>query len=238
MTSPKQSVAPCLCGNPDCQITYGLCHCSCGRTTGVYARSRGSNGQQKGKPRLFIHGHQGRVRPKIEDATPFKIEGVYCRLIPLTQGEYAIVDATDYFWLMSVKWCSPPIKKRKTRYAVRGIVDESGKQTTISMHRTILNMDEAARPQRDHRNGNGLDNRRKNLRYATPSENQHNKGVQRNNTSGYKGVTFNRPSGKWKALIVLDGKVYTIGYYNTKEEAFAARCEALERFHGEFARVA
>jgi hypothetical protein len=238
MTSPSQSVAPCFCGKTDCDIPYGLCHCRCGRATDMYSSDRSHNGQRKGTPRLFIHGHHGRIRPEMEDAYPFKIDGVYCRLMPLTQGFHAIVDATDYFWLMAVKWCSPPIRSRKTRYAVRGIIDPSGKQTTISMHRTILNMGEEKKPQRDHRNGNGLDNRRKNLRYADNSENQQNKGKQCNNTSGYKGVSFHPASGKWRAIIKINRKTYSVGYYDTKEEAFAARCAAIERFHGEFARVA
>lgn len=102
------------------------------------------------------------------------------------------------------------------------------------MHRLILNAPDHVRV--DHRNGDGLDNRRDNLRYATTSQNCGNQRVGRNNTSGYKGVTP-RPSGKWRARIMYQRQCQHLGEYETKEDAARAYNEAALRLFGPFARL-
>ena len=87
----------------------------------------------------------------------------------------------------------------------------------------------------DHRNNDKSDNRWSNLRLATGSQNQANRGLQRNNTSGFKGVSARR--GKFAAYIKRDGKKHTLGSFDTAEEAHAAYVAAAPLFHGEFARV-
>lgn len=88
----------------------------------------------------------------------------------------------------------------------------------------------------DHRNGNGLDNRRSNLRLATQAQNMSNRGRPTNNTSGYKGVSAGRLGG-WRAYITSRGKRLDIGTFASKEEAAEAyNAKALE-LHGEFARL-
>jgi hypothetical protein len=84
-------------------IPNGFCHCGCGGKTRIAAANCTSSRSIKGEPRRFIYGHQRRIRPVIEEAQPFKLDGIYCRLIPLTQGQYAIVWASDYEWLMQWK---------------------------------------------------------------------------------------------------------------------------------------
>lgn len=75
----------------------------------------------------------------------------------------------------------------------------------------------------DHINGDGLDNRIKNLREVDKFDSAKNKPIQRNNTSGVVGVNFYKPTGKWVAKISNEGKRITIGYFETIEEAAKAR---------------
>lgn len=88
----------------------------------------------------------------------------------------------------------------------------------------------------DHIDGNKLDNRRKNLRFATASENQFNTGIRKTNTSGCKGVSWNHRQSKWIANIRSDGKKIYLGSFSDKYEAAAAYESAAQKYHGEFAR--
>jgi hypothetical protein len=88
----------------------------------------------------------------------------------------------------------------------------------------------------DHINGIPTDNRIKNLREATNSENRRNTGAQINNASGFKGVSWKAKNRRWVAQIKLHGKKMHIGLFDTPEAAHAAYCEAADRLHGQFAR--
>jgi len=83
----------------------------------------------------------------------------------------------------------------------------------------------------DHRNGIKADNRIDNLREATEAENCQNKGKQKNNTSGYTGVSFHKPTGKWVAQIRKDGETHYLGIFNTREEARDAYLKAKSELH-------
>ena len=87
----------------------------------------------------------------------------------------------------------------------------------------------------DHINGNPLDNRKSNLRICTNAENQRNRGVNKNNTSGYKGVCWAKQNKKWKARIKHNGKLIHLGYYKDKEEAARAYDKKAKELHGEYA---
>ena len=87
----------------------------------------------------------------------------------------------------------------------------------------------------DHINGDKTDNRVENLREATNAENQRNRAAQRNNTSGFKGVSWNKRDSKWRAYIQVDGKFRHLGNFATPEEAHAAYCKAAEELFGEIA---
>jgi len=63
-------------------------------------------------------------------------------------------------------------------------------------------------------------------------------GIRKNNTSGFKGVSFNTQVGRYKAAIVKKKKYYHLGFFDTPEEAYKAYCKAAKKLHGEFARVA
>lgn len=153
--------------------------------------------------------------------------------IPLTKGQFAIVDDEDYDWLMQWKW------HYSTGYAMR---KQSGPRDaphpTILMHRAIL-----APPHGmfiDHINMNGLDNRRCNLRICTASQNNYNRIPYRTKTatSQYKGVRFHRLRNKWHAFIVLHkGKQTHLGYFTSEIDAAKAYDVAARAHFGEFARL-
>jgi len=156
------------------------------------------------------------------------------KTIPLTKGEVAIVDDADYEELMQWSWTCLVTKGRK--YARRGERDRrAGTQTCIYMHRQIMNAPEGVEV--DHRVGDGLDNRRANLRLCTHSQNLCNAKVNAGNKSGFRGVSFDAAKRKWYASIRVNGKTKAIGKFNTALEAASAWNMAALETHGEFARL-
>ena len=102
------------------------------------------------------------------------------------------------------------------------------------MHREILSAPDSAEV--DHKDGNGLDNRKQNLRLASRVQNQCNKRRYSSNTCGFKGVHFHKQNRKWRARIEFNKKRISLGLFSSREEAGAAYIEAAKRLHGEFAR--
>lgn len=153
--------------------------------------------------------------------------------IPLTQGKVALVDIEDYDYLNQFKWYAQKCKNNLF-YVVRNI-KKDGKQIKLCMHREIMKTPKGMHT--DHINGNGLDNRRNNLRICNSSKNQRNSGKHKNNTSGYKGVFWHNRGKKWQASIGLNSKLKHLGLYSTKEEAAIAYNEAAKKYFGGFARL-
>lgn len=217
-------------------IPIGLCQCGCGLTTKVSPATSSKYGYVRGVPRRYLRGHvPTKVRPDLGGAAPFKIGGVYCRLIPLTRGLYAIVNANDYAWLSHWNWYA--LKGCHTFYAVTNGTKKNGdrKRSFTYMHRLI-----AGDPDNmtvDHRNGNGLHNTRENIRVATVSQNNCNRHrSMRTNTSGLIGVIkFN--ARLWRADLQINGERVNIGYFRSSEEAAHARDAAALKHHGEFATL-
>jgi hypothetical protein len=216
-------------------VPYGFCHCGCGSLAPIAKKDWPRFFHVKGEPTRYILGHVNRQRPVIEEASPFKIDGVYCRLIPLTRGLWAIVDASDYEWLMQWKWYAHYAKHTRGYYAQRMESGPGGKQREVRMHRLILGMERGNPREGDHRNKCGIDNRRKNLRPAGDDENARNSGLRRNNTSGCKGVSWHKHSQKWVARIKVNGKSISLGSFHILSEAKAAYDKAALELHGEFA---
>jgi len=147
------------------------------------------------------------------------------KLIPLTQGHFAIVDASDFEWLNQYKW---HVKKDKNKYYAES--QKNGKN--IKMHRLITCAPEHLFV--DHRDHNGLNNRRWNLRLCTRAENMHNQRPQQGGTSKYKGVCRNKRARKYVSQIGMNGTRKTIGYFDDEiEAAISYDLKAMELF-GEF----
>lgn len=159
------------------------------------------------------------------------------RHISLSRGRFAVVDAADYDWLNQWNWFAQYHKAEDRWYAVRMVrVGPEKKRCMLLMHRVILDAHLGFHV--DHRDGDGLNNKRSNLREATCSQNGFNRGKERGNMSGFKGVSWNRRAGKWQVFITANKRKHYLGLFADLEPAAAAYREAAKRLHGEFARVA
>jgi hypothetical protein len=115
----------------------------------------------------------------------------------------------------------------------------NGKKKSIRLHRTVLER-LVGRPlnrneHTDHINGDTLDNRRENLRIASASENGSNRGKQKNNTSGYKGVRIK--NNKYAAYIVVKKKQFHLGTFENETDAAKAYNIAAAKYFGSFAKL-
>jgi len=155
--------------------------------------------------------------------------------IPLTRGKVALIDDCDAH-LATHRWYAHRTRSAPRWYAARHAPREGGGRRTLLLHREILGITDPA-IEGDHIDGNGLDCRRHNLREATNQQNQANRGVPANNTSGYKGVHWHRARQKWQALIKIAGKQRYLGLFATREEAACAYDAAALEALGDFARL-
>jgi len=130
--------------------------------------------------------------------------------IPLSNSDLMVlVDDQDYDYLMQWKW-----KLARHGYAVRTGY-KAGRFITIYMHQLIAG--KKAGLTIDHANRCRLDNQRHNLVHRTKSQNNRNKGLNKNNTSGFKNVSKFRT--KWRAYVVIDTKFIHLGIFDTPQEA-------------------
>jgi hypothetical protein len=169
------------------------------------------------------------------DPNEFIFDGDICYIYLYDRNgekiEKAIVDVADYLKVKNYKWClflSKNKAKSERRYAQSKI---EGK--LIYLHQFLM----GTRDGTDHRDGDGLNNRRGNLRLCTSSQNSCNQKIGKRNSSGFKGVGFYLPTSKWRARIDYKGKGRHIGYFNSPEEAAKAYNDKAKIFHGEFARL-
>ncbi len=176
-----------------------------------------------------------KAREKV--ALPEPVPGA--RWIVLTQGKFALVDEADYEAVNSFTWWAHNNKRDKMRtwYAIGG-VGLDGAKVSMSMHRFLWQLwGESQTEEIDHKNHEGLDNRRENLRAATSLENRGNNPLYRSNTSGYKGVSWCESNGKWHAKYQKNKKTYYVAQFDDKIEAARAYDRAVlqEDVFGQYA---
>jgi hypothetical protein len=156
--------------------------------------------------------------------------------IPLSQGLFAIVEDVDND-LSKETWHA--VLSSKTHYAMQNARLDGEWATTSRMHRVIMerSLGRAMLEEEivDHKDGNGLNNRRSNLRLATKAQNSANQPVRKNNTSGMKGVSFSKRDGKWTAYITVNRKLMHLGTFKSKTEAAKSYNAAALQYFGEFA---
>lgn len=153
------------------------------------------------------------------------------RYILLSQGRIAIVDDEDYTYLNQWNWVAR--KHRKQWYAVR-TVKKDGNNINVHMHREILKPPDGIPV--DHINHNGLDNRRANLRLCTTQQNSQNK-LRSDNTSGYKGVCWDKEQKKWVVHITVNKKLVHLGRFTDITMAALTYDKAAIKYFGEFASL-
>ena len=152
--------------------------------------------------------------------------------ILLSKGYVALVDDEDYDFLSQWKWTAAV--RKHTVYAYR----MEKKTTAILMHRVLLERVEGrillSKEEVDHVDRCGLNNTRRNIRLASHADNNKNRGITKSNSSGYKGVGWDKYTSKWVAYIRLDGKHKNLGRFSSLKEAAMAYDDASIRFHGDF----
>jgi hypothetical protein len=149
--------------------------------------------------------------------------------ILLSQGLVALVDDDDFERVSTYIWFADR-NKGKMWYGKRNILNDIGRRSTQYMHRFILDAPKGV--QVDHINGDGLDNRRDNLRLCNNAQNHANLQTPSWGVSGYRGVY---PKGKkWEAKIEFNGKSINLGAFETIEEALMIRVSAAQDLFGEF----
>lgn len=152
------------------------------------------------------------------------------REIILTQGKVALVDDEDYEFISQWKW---HYDGTHGGYAIR--TQRQGKRSLhFKMHRVIMGVTD---PQIlvDHRDVDGLNNQRSNLRVCSHRQNNCNKVKSKNRSSRYKGVSFYKKYGTWEAGICVNYKNIYLGRFETEEEAALAYNRKAVELHGEFA---
>lgn len=150
--------------------------------------------------------------------------------IKLLHGKVAIVDTEDFDRVNQYKWRA--YRYYNTWRVIGDIKKSNGKWTSRFMHRFIMNFPEGL--QIDHKNHNGLDNRKCNLRVCTHAENQHNRRPQKG-TSIYKGVAWHKEHKKWRTQIRLNNKKIHLGYFVNEITAAFAYDKKAKELYGEFA---
>lgn len=148
--------------------------------------------------------------------------------IPLEDGLVVLVDDEDFERAISIKW--RPQLRTHVVYAEGRV---NGKNT--SLHRVIMNA--APRQLIDHKNRDGLDCRKENLRFATHTQNHANSIKRINTASAFKGVTWDKRNNIWVALITCEKRLYTLGRYADQSEAAMVYDSAARLLFGEFART-
>jgi hypothetical protein len=150
-------------------------------------------------------------------------------VIYTSRGDAILVDAADHEWLSQWHWCIGT-----HGYALRSERLPDGRYTHVLMHRALLGLGAGDPVVSDHRNGRKLDNRRSNLRLATPRQNNVNR-TPTPGKSGVEGVYWRGHS--WQAKIQCNGRHRHLGMFPTKEAAGEFRQLAAEMVHGEFRRT-
>lgn len=158
--------------------------------------------------------------------------------IPLTKGQEAFVDDDDYERLKDFKWYAQWDSCTNSFYAYRSVKVGPGKWYMQGMHRDVLGLEPYTKAVADHKEpSETLDNRKDNLRIATHAQNNQNSRKRQDNSSGFKGVSWNSGDKKWCARITSEKKRRFLGNFDTPEQAYYAYVKASEILHKEFARI-
>ena len=189
---------------------YWLCRCECGRETIVSANSLSTGNTSS----------CGNCSWGTYDLMKDYVIGHF------ENGATMLIDYADYPLVKKYRW---RVEKSNGYFATT--ID--GK--AVLLHRMLL--PDIPGLVCDHINRNKLDNRRCNLRYATPQENSRNRKKARNNTTGFIGVCWHVRNKKYVAQIKVDGKIHNLGQFKTSEEAARARDKAALFFFGKFANL-
>lgn len=153
------------------------------------------------------------------------INDAYC-LLRLTDNSYSLISFIDYLKVSKFNWYKDSYNRVYSKI----------KDRSVFLSRFILGPKNSEIV--DHIDGNALDNRRHNLRITDRLGNARNHGLNKNNTSGYKGVSSDKSKkDRWRSYIVVNKKQIWLGSFSSKKEAARSYNEAAKKYFGEFARL-
>ena len=160
--------------------------------------------------------------------------------IPLTQGKFALVDDEDFERTIQYNWTLFKRRNLKyTEYAKRHVScnRKNGKRIIVSelLHRFILCCEKGDGKIIDHKDGNGLNNQKSNLRFCTSSQNNSNKKAH--GKSEYLGVSFDKKSKKWRMKLTKNYKAIIIKFFIHEKDAAKAYNQEAIKYHGQFAKL-
>lgn len=204
----------------------GYCQCGCGGLAPVATYTNRARGVVRGQPVRYIKGHNAKGRKKGNDIQWRDDVGCYA----VVMGDHmALIDPGDVGRIRDRTW-HVNRKKPGSVYA------QSRWPERISMHRLI--MEPGPGMVVDHIDGDGMNNRRSNLRVCTVAENSRNRlGPNPDSTSQYIGVHLRADTGKWAAFIKRDGASVAVGTYASEVDAAIARDHAALSEYGDFATL-
>lgn len=173
-----------------------------------------------------INGENNKKYNPIEDC------GDYIKIFFFNkESQYTIIDKEDYDKIKDYCWhIKRDSSSNETNKRLYACSYHHGKY--YSLHSLILPVQEGFIV--DHKDGNGLNNRKSNLRRATYSQNNMNTSLYKNNKSGYKGIYWNKKNKNWRVKIQLNNKMIEIGSFKDLDKAIEARIKAEEEYFGEF----
>lgn len=153
--------------------------------------------------------------------------------IQLTRGLSSIVDDCVPIEITSKKWYADKGNKEKTKFYAASYIRSEGKKVKVYLRRIICKAEKGQYV--DHINGNTLDNRKENLRICSYSENQMNRKIVSNNSSGHRGISYEKRTGLWTARVKFKGKSKWLGRFQSKDDAISVYRESARKLFGEFA---
>lgn len=196
---------------------YYLCKCKCGNEKIINI-----DNLKSGKTKSCGCYNKKLLQQRRKKCNEYEFNNEYVIGITSNTKEKFYFDLEDFDKIKDYCWY-------KDRF---GYVVNIKDRKNIKLHKLITNTNEDTIV--DHINRNKLDNRKCNLRICTKQQNNFNTNISKNNTSGYKGVYWDKSRGKWSASIGYNYKTIFLGRYNTKEEAYKKRLEAEEKYYKEF----
>ena len=152
-------------------------------------------------------------------------------------GYNVLIDDEDYEKIINYKYYIISSKEKKGFFYFRRYSYETGKRVGICLHRELMNCEQFDKKCVDHINGNTLDNRKCNLRICTIAQNNRNQKIKKRNTSGHKGVDWNKKARKWRAKIKFNNQDIYLGLFVNINDAADAYAEASKKYHGDFGRT-
>lgn len=203
-------------------IARWLCQCSCGNTCVVDSYSlRNTFTRSCGCLSIETKSKNGKLNKKYNS---YDLESYEYGIGYTLKGEPFYFDKEDFDLIYPYCW-----HKLESGY----LVANCGNNKSIYLHKLIMGVDDTS-TQVDHIKHIKEDNRKSQLRIVTWSQNQMNKSLQQNNTTGYKGVSFDKKTGRYRARIMVNKKNIDLGYFDTAEEASQAYENASDKYHGEY----